>query len=357
MGLYKRANSPYWWYSFKLDSHPQVFASTETSDRKLAEKIYHAKRSEAQKVLYGFVHEKVKLKDLFNDYLTMRSDPSTPQHYNNVLWTNTMMEFFGDIHVHELTSEHIEKYRIHRLREGLKKTSVNREYRLLKAILNKGIEWGKCTKNPVVRVKAYSEKESERVRYLETHEKVRLMEACPLPTQRLVYFALNTGMRKSEILNLCWKDVDFNLNLATIKRSKSKKPRHIPLNSEVINMLKSMPSISEFVFGNENGKAKWTLYRKKFEKAVKDADITDFHFHDLRHCFASDLVMKGVDLKTVSELLGHSTTKMTERYAHLSPAHKRVAVEMLPKVSMYYTGMTQTGQQEQDISKSHSKII
>jgi len=106
-------------------------------------------------------------------------------------------------------------------------------------------------------------------------------------------------------------------------------------------MLKSLPTISDYVFGNEQGRAKWTLYRKPFEKAVKDSGITDFREHDLRHCFASDLVMKGVDLKTVSELLGHASTSMTERYSHLSPAHKRAAVELLPKGLMCYTGATQ----------------
>jgi len=106
-------------------------------------------------------------------------------------------------------------------------------------------------------------------------------------------------------------------------------------------MLKYLPTIFDYVFGNEQGRAKWTLYRKPFEKAVRDAGITDFREHDLRHCFASDLVMKGVDLKTVSELLGHASTAMTERYSHLSPAHKKAAVELLPTGLMCYTGSTQ----------------
>jgi integrase len=331
MGVYQNPGSPYWHYVFKLPGQKRFRGTTGTTDKKLAQQIYIEKRSQAQKMNYGFEQEKIKLKILFEDYLALCPDPSTSQHYNDVLWTNTMIRFFGDVYVDDLTSEHIEKYRIYRLKERLKKTSVNREMTLLKAIFNKGIEWGKCSKNPAAQLKPYSEKESQRVRYLEKHEKVRLLEVCPLPVRRLVFFALNTGMRRGEILNLCWKDVDFNANLIAVRKTKSKTPRYLPMNAELINMIKSMPSISEYVFGNENGQAKWTLYRKKFEKARTDAKITDFHFHDLRHCFASDLVMKGVDLKTVSELLGHSTTKMTERYAHLSPAHKQVAVELLPK--------------------------
>ena len=101
-----------------------------------------------------------------------------------------------------------------------------------------------------------------------------------------------------------------------------------------------MLTISNYVFGTESGKAKFTLYRKPFEMALKQAGLTDFRFHDLRHNFASDLVIKSVDLKTVAELLGHASTTMTERYSHLSPAHKRIAVEMFPKRLFYYADTT-----------------
>ena len=121
-------------------------------------------------------------------------------------------------------------------------------------------------------------------------------------------------------------------------------------------MLKSMPSKGEYVFGTENGKAEYSLYRKLFEKAVKESGIINLRFHDLRHCFASDLVMKGVGLKTVSELLGHSTTIMTERYSHLSPAHKRAAVELLPKGLMCYTDATQVLGEDKENINSLSEI-
>ncbi len=90
-----------------------------------------------------------------------------------------------------------------------------------------------------------------------------------------------------------------------------------------------MPTISEYVFGMREGKARFSLFRKLFEKAIGDAGLKGMRFHDLRHCFASDLVMKGIDLKTVSELLGHSSIQTTERYFHLSPSHKRAVVELL----------------------------
>ena len=147
-------------------------------------------------------------------------------------------------------------------------------------------------------------------------------------------------MRQGEILNLKWSDVDFRTNLLRVSHSKSGKPRYVEINSELSNMLKSIPTISDYVFGTSQGKAEYTLYRKPFEAAVKTAGLSNLRFHDLRHCFASDLVMKGVDLKTVAELLGHASTQMTEHYSHLSPAHKRAAVELLPKGLLGHAGVT-----------------
>jgi len=356
MGIYKRENSPYWWYSLKLDGKSRVWFTTGTADKKLAQQIYIAKRGEFQKVQYGFQSQRVKLYDLIQDYLELYAKHAKLTYEDCIGKFKKIKKFFGNIMVYEVTPAKLEEYRIYRLSQGVSKATVNREMALIRHTYNKGIEWEKCSENPVRKIKFYSEKENRRMRYLEQHEKVNLLNACPTATKRIVFFALNTGMRQGEILNLRWKDVDFKMNLIKIRHSKAGKPRYVTMNSELVKMLKSMPSISEYVFGNKIGKAEWTLYRKPFEKAVKKAGLTDFCFHDLRHCFASDLVMKGVDLKTVSELLGHATMQMTERYAHLSPAHKLVAVEMLPKGLMCDTGVTLGKKQDKKIRIFSCKI-
>ena len=120
------------------------------------------------------------------------------------------------------------------------------------------------------------------------------------------------------------------------------------MNSELVKMLKSMPTVSEYIFGTPEGKAEFTLYRKPFESAVKEAGINDCVFHTLRHTFASDLVMKGIDLKTVADLLGHATTAMTERYSHLSKEHRQMAVELLPKGLFYTVGVTSVISQDKE---------
>lgn len=348
MGVYLRDGSPYWWYAFKLDGKRRISASTGTADKKLAVKVYHAKRSEAQQVSFGFLSQKIKLKDLMNDYLELYSRHNKRNHGDDAGKINKLSGFFGDVYVHEVNPSKLEEYRLHRLGQKItknldrtiSKATVNREMALLKHIFSKGIEWGKCAENPVKKIKFYSEKERRRMNYLDDVAKVRLLNACSPSLRRLVFFALQTGMRQGEILGLKWKNVDFKANIIEITHSKAGKPRYVPSSSELSDMLKSLPTVSEYVFGTVDGKADWTLFRKPFEAAVRKAGLTDMHFHDLRHCFASDLVMKGVDLKTVSELLGHASTQMTERYSHLSPAHKRIAIEMLPKGLMCYTGAT-----------------
>jgi integrase len=145
-------------------------------------------------------------------------------------------------------------------------------------------------------------------------------------------------MRQNEILSLTWKDVDFKNRQIHVCTSKNGEGRYIPINQALLDYLKeaSRHSNGPHVFCNPDGKphTRFGYIRTAFKKAVEEALGRDFHFHDLRHTFASNLVMEGVDLRTVGQLLGHrSGYKMTERYAHLSPQHMLDAVNKLNKFS------------------------
>ena len=133
-----------------------------------------------------------------------------------------------------------------------------------------------------------------------------------------------------KLLNLKWKDLDFHNRLIYLSDTKGANKREIPMNEVVYKMflrVRKNPN-SPYVFCHKNGKPYKDL-RASLDKAAKEAEIERFRFHDLRHTFASHLVMAGVDLKTVQELLGHKTIEMTLRYSHLSPDHKKAAVEVL----------------------------
>jgi integrase len=142
-------------------------------------------------------------------------------------------------------------------------------------------------------------------------------------------------MRQGEIFKLRWVDVDSVNKLITVRDSKNKEPRRIPMNPTLTKLLQEIKidAHGPYVFSHQVGKEHkpYKTIRKPWLKALEKAKITDFRFHDLRHTFASRLVMAGVDLVTVKELLGHKSIDMTMRYSHLSQDHKRKAVEILDR--------------------------
>jgi integrase len=149
----------------------------------------------------------------------------------------------------------------------------------------------------------------------------------------LVLLSLNTGARRGELFGLEWADVDFGLNQVTIRGETSKKnrTRHIPLNAEAADALtrwRKQTDGAGLVFTGRDGERLENV-RKSWAGVLKAAGIESFRWHDMRHTFASWLVMRGVDLNTVRELLGHGDIKMTLRYAYLAPQHKARAVAML----------------------------
>ena len=136
-------------------------------------------------------------------------------------------------------------------------------------------------------------------------------------------------MRKGEILSLKWDQVQNGF--IYLLKTKNKEPRQIPINDDLAAILKKIRKEnelkSEYVF-LYNGKPVGNI-KKGFKSALTKAGIEDFRFHDLRHTFASQILMRGCSMKDVQELLGHKDIKMTMRYAHLTQEHKRNAVNLL----------------------------
>ena len=202
--------------------------------------------------------------------------------------------------------------------------SVNRHLALLKHLFTLAVQWGRATGNPVKSVRPFRENNA-RVRYLTPDEEARLLQVCPERYRPIVIVALHTGLRKGELLGLRWRDVDFEAGALTVERSKHGEAKRLPMNSLVAEILKGLPRNDPYVFPPEQ--CRWV--GQAFQGIVRKANIPDFHFHDLRHTFASRLAMAGVDMLTIKELGGWKTLGMVTRYAHLSPDHKRAAVERL----------------------------
>ena len=226
-------------------------------------------------------------------------------------------------------NEQAETY-LKKLQRPIQPATLNRELSLLKHIYTKAIEWGKCKENPVKKVKKLKG-EVKRVRFLMPDQVQTLLSNCADRLKPIVTVAVHTGMRKGELLSLQWPQVNFEQGIITLHDTKNSERRDIPMDETVKAVLKGIERKGSHVFCNEEGET-FVRLQRSFEVALKKSEIDDFRFHDLRHTFASNLVMGGEDLNTVRELLGHKDLTMTLRYAHLAPNHKTRAVNVLDRI-------------------------
>lgn len=265
--------------------------------------------------------------------------PKTAEGYESIV--NRLKEFFGGKNLGDIHPFLIEKYKQKRLGEGAK-VAVNRELSRLRTLINLCIKWKKFEgANPASRFPRAPESRG-RIRFLTEDEESVLLAKCAEPLRSVVVIGIHTGLRAySEGLSLTWPCVDFNQKAVTIEDhfAKNGETRTVPLNSVALETLKALKRRvpGPWVFMTQKGSKRagnkhWEQYRSfrtAFETACKHANLCDVTPHVLRHTFASRLVMKGVDLRTVQELGGWKSLAMVQRYAHLSQKHTRQAVELL----------------------------
>jgi site-specific recombinase XerD len=243
-----------------------------------------------------------------------------------------LKDWIGQRPADSLSSQEIEHWLVAKA-AGLKPATLNRYRALLSLTYRLGMQNGKVVTNPARLVRQRKE-ENGRVRFLSPEEEQTLRAVIQndyLPHESELDLALNTGLRRGEQYGLTWDCVDFERRQLTVARSKNGETRHVPLNDAAINALRSLETSrngNPYVFLATDG-TRLCSSRFWFDAAVADAKLADFSWHCLRHTFASRLVMKGVDLRTVQELMGHKTIQMTVRYAHLAPQHRLAAVQRL----------------------------
>ena len=336
MGVYQK--NGYFGIDYRLPNGKRIRKIIGTS-KKLAETILNKRKVEIAegKHLDISTKKKVKLGDFINLFIENYCKPNKITWQDDLTRLTGFAQFLGrDIYISEITPYHIEQFKKHRLQEGSKPSTVNRYLAIAKTMFNKAIVWDKLKVNPLKKIKFFKE-DNERVRFLEKEEIGRLLNVSEDYLRYVLITALNTGTRYSELFNIKWTDIDFIRKIIFINKTKNKERRIIPMNSLLERTFLNMKAkaSNEFVFPNKN-------VRIPFEKALKSAKISKFRFHDLRHTFASHLVMSGIDLMTIKELLGHKTIKMTLRYSHLSQNHKAAAVEVLGEKMDNIWTLTQT---------------
>lgn len=268
----------------------------------------------------------------------------------------------------ELCAFDMERFKARRLKAGRKPSTVNRDLSRIRGALSRAVDWGMLPEHPMRTVKPAKGADDSRVRYLSQDEERRLRTALQEREEQrrrsrdsgnawaqersrplralwpqdgytdylapMVLLAINTGMRRGELLGLRWAEVNLDRKLLTVAaaNAKSRRARHIPLNSEATSTLMRWRGAGaragDLVFPSPAGGRMGNI-NSSWEALCEAADLADFRFHDLRHTFASHLVMAGVDLNTARELLGHSDICMTLRYAHLAPNKLAEAVSKL----------------------------
>jgi len=324
MSIFRRGEI--WWVDFPDLKGRRIRQSTQTTSKTEAQAILASLCTKVREGKFFDISQEPKL--LFRELLDRMGQYQRDMERRSYAsyfkpYANNLREAFGDLEVSEITPDRIQRYQFQRAKD-VSKATANRSLAVLKRAFNLGIKWGLVKDNPVMRVEFFKEPRG-RVRFLSRKEQQELLDCCPKQLRDLVLVALRTGLRRGELLGLRKQDVDFVRGLLMLTRTKTDRSRQVPMTDEVRAILSRLAfgrADQDVLYRNRFGRP-YQAPRQAFCRAVRKAGIKDFRFHDLRHTYASDLVMAGVDIFTVSKLLGHSNVKTTMIYAHLAPDHAK----------------------------------
>lgn len=244
--------------------------------------------------------------------------------------------FLGEKLTSEVTSIDIASYRDMRLEslnvrtnEKLSPATVKLELSLLSNVFDIArIEWGHCSENPVKNVRK-PKTPPGRDRRLTAREERLILRYCHAHRNQEIYsivvFAVETAMRQSEILNLCWENVNLLSRIASLPETKNGTKRDVPLSLNARDMLTRLEPKSQgkvFSYTSNGLKSTWRLMLQRLE-------IENLHFHDLRHEAISRLFEKGtLDMMEIAAISGHKSLSMLKRYTHLKASHLVQKMEM-----------------------------
>ena len=337
-GIYRRG-SVFWVRYAGLDGKV-VFQSTKTDKLDKAESFLADRKAEVRvgiepqiKKIPNYTFK--KLAEEYTKWIEGRQASAKVKGYI----IGELKQRFGNVPLKRFSTMLVEQLQTDIIRKGFKNSYNNKVLNVFKHMFSKAVEREMVEADVLKRIrKVKLLREDRRLRYLESKEQCQmLIDSCDPHLKPIVIVALNTGLRKGNILNLKWSNIDLKNGFILIDMTKNGERLEIPINETLRQTLKDLPRLLDngYLFYDpktdkpDTVLKPYTDVKRSFASACRRAKITDFHFHDLRHTFASHLVMAGVDLTTVKELLGHKDIKMTLRYAHLAPSHKVRAVEIL----------------------------
>jgi len=266
-----------------------------------------------------------KFIDTFLPFARVNYSKCTVDFYEQAL--NRLRSMVGDRSLSCLTMQHLDQYKVKRLSEKKSAATVNRDLQALRAAMNTATSWKLIKANPFSKMRQVQIPDTQPTYFTKSDFQTLMKGIADQWLKELIIFAALTGMRRGEITNLRWEDVDLKQRLIVIQSNPTFKTKHgkrriLPMNDIVFNLLaaKAGRATYEYVFHIGGRKIYDDHACKKLKKYIRQAGLNNrLHFHSLRHTFASWLVQDGVSLYEVQKLLGHSNIAVTQVYSHLLP--------------------------------------
>ena len=333
MTVYKAKNGKYY-CRFKIHGEQRHLLCQGATTKAEALAIEDAEKFKLRQEQAGLVKKSEKIKfsllySLYDKYAKINKK----SYESDCYFVKILKTYFKpDSICTDLTMTDFENFKL-KLKDdrNSSNSTVNKYLNVLSKMYNLAIAEKVLTENPLVNVKRYSEA-NHKIRYLTKDEELRLFSAidelCPY-IKPLIICALQTGMRKSEIFNLQWSNINFDFNYIELLETKTGKARKVPISNTLLRVIMKQSQEYDYVFINPDTKMPYKDIHKSFQSALKKANINNFRFHDLRHTVATRLVEKSVPLPVVQEILGHSKIETTMRYAHTIPNQKVNAINLL----------------------------
>jgi len=337
MTIRKRKDTGKWVCDFYYNGERIVKTLRFARTRKEAEQAEAVIMNQVFQQAYGFEPKPDKLFENFVvETFLPYSEANKKSFYCDVLICRVLVKQFKGRTLRQITPPMIETFKQEFLakptKHGGKRSNATVNYHLsvLSKIFSLAVDADLLENNPSLRVKKLK-LNNQRMRVLSGEEETELLNVLRDNelVKDIVIVALNTGLRKGEIFNLKWFDVDFDRAMIRVQESKSGKKRTVPVNETVEVLLEGLARTSEYVFPSPKTGGRLNNIKRSFCGAIKTAGVKDFTFHDLRHTFATRAADGGADAFTLMRILGHSDIRMTTRYTHATDAALRRAVAKL----------------------------
>ncbi len=331
MSVYKK-NGKYY-CRFQIDGERHHYLCNGATTEKEARKIENGFRYKVQQQQNGIIAKNDKcisikyLVDIFLDYSLLNKK----SYKQDVYRCNVILNFFkANKKIQDIKSVDIENFKAYLIESKRSKITANRYLENLSKMFNIAVENGWLVKNPIKKKTKFLTK-NYTVRYLTKEEETRLFKHLNGVLKDIVVGALQTGLRRSNIIYLKWCNIDFNFRMIEILENKGNKHIKLYMNDILYDLFKRLEEIksSEYVFINPLTNLPYVDFRKAWKKALKAANIKNFRFHDLRHTVGTRLAESNVPIPVIKNILAHSSIETTMRYIHNNSKDLKSAMEVL----------------------------